>query len=296
MRRVVTFVMALLVATAARAGAPPRPHVLITNDDGIDAPGIAALVEALAADFRITVCAPATEQSAVGHAIAYRAPVLVEERPAVDGARRFAISAPPATCVRIGLSALTIDDPPFLVLSGINRGDNAGRSTWVSGTVAGAREGALFGVPGICLSAKRPPGKEPDFAAAARWARHVVRQLLAAGQPRPGELVKVDMPYPAAEARGVRVTRVGLQPALEERYQERPGPHGERLFVSVYRDADHDAPGTDVQALEDGFIAVTPLSLDQTDYRRLTDLASIAWTPPSASPDPPAADPAAARR
>ena len=101
--------------------------------------------------------------------------------------------------------------------------------------------------------------------------------LRAAGWPRPGELIKVDIPHPAASARGVLVTRVGLQPALEERYEERPGPHGERFFVSVYRDPEHDAPGTDVQALADGFVAVTPLSLDQTDYRRIPDLNAVAW-------------------
>ncbi len=277
MRRMVMAIMAVLAALAVRAEQPALPHVLVTNDDGIDAPGIAALVEALKPAFRITVCAALTEQSAVGHGITYRTPVQVEERPSSDGVRRFAIAAQPATCVRIGLSALLADDAPVLVLSGINRGDNAGRSTWVSGTVAGAREGALCGLPGIALSAQRPAGKEPDFAAAGRWARQIVEQLLAAGQPHPGELLKVDIPFPAGAARGVLVTRVGLQPALEERYQERPGPHGERLFVSVYREPTHDAPGTDVDALANGFVAVTPLSLDQTDYRRIPDLNGVTW-------------------
>jgi 5'-nucleotidase len=269
--------VAVFAAAAACAQEAPRPHVLITNDDGIDAPGIAALVEAVRPLFRVTVCAPATEQSAVSHGITYRTPVQVEERPGGEGVRRYAIHAQPATCVRIGLSALAAGDPPALVLSGINNGDNAGRSTWVSGTVSGAREAALFGLPGVGFSAVRPRGGEPDYAAAGRWARRVLEALLAAGRPRAGELVKVDMPHPAAAARGVLVTRVGLQPAIEERYEERPGPHGERLFVSVYRDPDRDAPGTDVQALADGFIAVTPLSLDQTDYRRLPDLNAIAW-------------------
>jgi 5'-nucleotidase len=289
MRKVIMAVATLITAAAANAGQAALPHILVTNDDGIDAPGIAALVEAMRPDFRITVCAPATEQSAVGHGITYRTPVQVEERPASDGVRRYAISAQPATCVRIGLSALLATDPPVIVLSGINRGDNAGRSTWVSGTVAGAREGALFGLPGIAFSAQRPPGKEPDFAAAGRWARRVVQQLLAAGLPHPGELVKVDMPYPVAAARGVLITRVGLQPAIEERYQERPGPHGERLFVSVYLEPAHDAPGTDVEALVDGFIAVTPLSLDQTDFRRIPDLNGIAWPQPEPAVPTPAA-------
>ena len=276
------FVVAVaLTASVVVSGELPRPHVLVTNDDGIDAPGLAALVDAIRPDFRVTVCAPASEQSAVGHGITYRTPVQVEERQAADGVRRFAIHAQPATCVRIGLSALVAADPPALVLSGINRGDNAGRSTWVSGTVSGAREGALFGLPGIGFSAVKPRGGEPDFAAAGRWARHVLGRLQATGWPRAGELVKVDIPHPAADARGVMVTRVGLRPALEERYEERPGPHGERLFVSVYRDPEHDAPGTDVQALADGFVAVTPLTLDQTDYRRVPDLLAVPWAAPA---------------
>jgi 5'-nucleotidase len=288
MRKLALAVTFALAALAARAGQPTLPHVVVTNDDGIDAPGLVALVEALKPAFRVTVCAPATEQSGVGHGITYRTPVQVEERPSGDGVRRYAIHAMPATCVRLGLSALTRDDPPVMVLSGINRGDNAGRSTWVSGTVAGAREGALYGLPGVAFSAQRPPGREPDFAAAGRWARQVLEHLIAAGLPHAGELVKVDMPYPVGAARGVLVTRVGLQPALEERYEERPGPHGERLFVSVYREPAHDAPGTDVEALVDGYIAVTPLSLDQTDYRRLTDLNAITWGRPAEAVTAPA--------
>ena len=280
MRKAGLLVVAALAASLAVADEPVRPHVLITNDDGIDAPGLAALVDTMKSLFRISVCAPASEQSAVGHGITYRTPVKVEERPSPDGVRRWAIHAQPATCVRIGLSALLSADPPVMVLSGINRGDNAGRSTGGAGTVGGAREGALFGVPGVGFSAVRPRGGEPDFAAAGRWARAVLEGLRAAGWPRPGELIKVDIPHPAIGARGVMVTRVGLQPALEERYEERPGPHGERLFVSVYRDPEGDAAGTDVQALADGFVAVTPLSLDQTDYRRIPDLNAVPWRTP----------------
>lgn len=280
MRTVTVLMSVMLVAALATAQAPP-PHVLVTNDDGIDAPGIAALVDALRPAYRVTVCAPADEQSAVGHAITYRTPVRVEERTAADGVRRFAIHAQPATCVRIGVSALLASDPPALVLSGINSGDNTGRSTWISGTVSGAREGALCGLSGVSFSAQKPPGKTVEFAAAGRWARHVLEQLRSAGLPRHGELVKVDIPYPAGAARGVVVSGVGLQPALEERYEERPGPRGERLFVSVYRDPEHDAPGTDVQALAGGFVTVTPLSLDQTDYRRIPELAAIAWGAPA---------------
>lgn len=276
MRRLLVLLSLVIASFAAADGMPP-PHILITNDDGIDAPGLAALVAALKDDYRITVCAPASEQSAVGHGITYRTPVQVEERPTVDGVRRYAIHAQPATCVRIGLTALLAGDKPEVVLSGINRGDNAGRSTWVSGTVAGAREGALCGLPAVGFSAKHPRGTEPELAAAARWARLALLRLREVGLPRAAELVKVDVPHPASAAHGIAVTRVSQLPNAEERYEERPGPHGERLFVSLYRQLERDAPGTDVEALAAGYVAVTPLSLDQTDPSRLAELAAIPW-------------------
>jgi len=275
----------LLLAAVAAAGQPvPKPHLLVVNDDGIDAAGIAALVEALRPDWRVTVCAPAEEQSGVGHAISYRAPVLLEERPRDDGISRFAVHAYPATCSRICLGAVLVDDPPELVVSGLNRGTNTGRSTWVSGTVGGAREAAAMGFPAVAFSAARPRGGEPEWTAAAAWCREVVRRLRAAGLPRPGELLNVNIPHPASAARGVALARVDLAPAPEERYQERPGPRGERQFVSLYRPPEYGAPGTDVEALAQGWIAVTPLTLDQTDYHRLTDLLALQLAPATTAP------------
>ena len=278
--------LVLLVATLATAQEAPKPHLMVVNDDGIDTAGIAALVEALRADWRITVCAPAEQQSGVGHGITYRTPVLVEERPAGDGIRRYAIHALPATCARIGAAALLAGDPPELVVSGINRGANTGRSTWVSGTVGGAREAALIGLPAVAFSADHPRGKDPEWGAAAAWAHEVLHRLRAAGLPQPGGLINVNIPHPASAAKGVMVARVELAPALEERYEERTGPRGERLFVSIYKAPEHGAPGTDVETVAQGWIAVTPLTLDQTDFHRLTDLLPIQFGAAPAAPAP----------
>ncbi len=285
-RRLPVLLAALLVAAAAAAAEPARPHVLVTNDDGVDAPGIAALVDAIKGDYRVTVAAPSEDQSGMGHGITYRVPVLVEERPGTDGVRRFAVHAQPATCVRIGVTALCAQDPPVLVLSGINRGDNAGRSTWVSGTLGGAREGALAGLPAVGFSAVVTHGQDPDWAGAARWARLVLDRLRAAGLPAPGALVKVEIPYPRASARGVLVASVGMAPNLEDRYEEKAGPHGARLFVSRYKGPATDAPGTDVRGLAEGWVTVTPLALDQTDYRALPALAAVPWAVEPAAPRP----------
>jgi len=286
--------LVLLVAALATAQGAPKPHLLLVNDDGIDAAGLTALIDALREDWRITVCAPAEQQSGVGHGITYRAPVLVEERPADDGVHRYAIHALPATCTRIGVTALLTDDPPVLVVSGINRGANTGRSTWVSGTLGGAREGALMGLPAVAVSADHPRGQDPDWDAAAAWAREVLRRLRSAGLPEPGGFVNVNIPHPASQARGVMVTRVELAPAREERYEERPGPRGERLFVSIYKAPEHGAPGTDVEAVAEGWIAVTPLSLDQTDFNGLWRLLPVRFgeTP---APRPPVATNTAAQ-
>jgi 5'-nucleotidase len=286
------FLLFLVLATATLAAPEPaRVHVLITNDDGIDAPGLQALVAALKDDFRITVAAPAVEQSGVGHGITYRTPVLVEERPSTDGVQRFAIHAQPDTCTRIGVTNLLAKDPPALVLSGINRGDNVGQSVWISGTLGGAREGALLGLPAVALSAAHPRGKEPDFAVAARICRLVIDQLLAAGLPLSGQVVKVEIPFPAGEARGIRVTRMGLEPPKDQSYEEKPGPHGERLFYSHWAPPDHDAAGTDTDGLVKGFVTISPLTVDETDYQGVPALAAIGWRLPGMPLPPPAPTP-----
>jgi len=276
-RRLSVIAVTVLAAAMAAAAEPARPHVLVTNDDGIDAPGIAALVDAIKGDYRVTVAAPFEDQSGMGHGITYRTPVLVEERPSTDGVRRFAVHAQPATCVRIAVTGLCQADPPVLVLSGINRGDNAGRSTWVSGTLGGAREGALAGLPAVAFSAAVVHGQDPDFAGAARWARLVLDQLRSAGLPAAGAVIKVEIPFPRAAVRGILVTSVGMAADREDRYEERVGAKGERLFVSRYVPPESDVPGTDVRGLADRFVTVTPLSLDQTDYRALPALAAVPW-------------------
>lgn len=288
MRKLLLVVALVLIPGFNLAEERPRPHLMLVNDDGVDAPGIAALASALADGYRLTVVAPAVEQSGVGHGITFRTPVLVEERPAANGVRRFAVHAQPATCTRLGVANLLAADPPLLVVSGINRGDNVGQSAWISGTLGGAREAALMGLPGLAISAAHPRGSEPDWAAAGRWARLVVDALVATGLPRPGQVVKVEIPFPAAAAKGVRINRMGLAPPVEQAYHEKAGPHGERLFVSSWAPPERDAAGTDIDALANGWVSVTPLAIDQTDYTALPALAAVPWPGalPAVSPAP----------
>lgn len=289
MRRLLALVLLVLASGLGAAEEQVRPHLMLVNDDGIDAPGLASLVEALRDGYRLTVVAPAAEQSGVGHGITFRIPVLVESRASTDGITRFAVHAHPATCTRIGLANLLASDPPVMVISGVNRGDNIGQSSWISGTLGGAREAALMQWPGVAISAAHPRGSEPDWPAVGRWARKVVDTLLASGLPRPGQVAKVEIPHPAASARGIRINRMGLEPPVDQGYHEKAGPHGERLFVSSWAPPDRGAAGTDIDAVANGYVSITPLSCDQTDYQALPAFAAVVW-PPAPPPGQQASD------
>lgn len=267
----------LLAAAAAAAGAGERTHVMVVNDDGVDAPGIAALAATLVADdsYRVTVVAPAEQQSGQGHALLYKAPIPVRPHPGVAGATTWSVAATPATVVKIGLSALLAEDPPDLVVSGINRGENVGRSAWYSGTVGAAREAALAGVTSIALSLEMDwTSPDPDWAETARWAKILVDEVRRHGLPE-GSFLNVNLPRDPEQIRGFRYARMGLAPDAESRYVLEHEEAGAGWYVARWRPAEGDERGTDVQALEEGFVTVVPLGLDQTHYRALPELADL---------------------
>lgn len=274
--RTLTLVM-VLAAGPVSAHDVGRTHVMVVNDDGVDAPGIAALTAVLVADesYRVTVVAPAEQQSGQGHALLYKAPIPVRPHPGVAGATTWSVAATPATVVKIGLSALLADDPPDLVVSGINRGENVGRSAWYSGTVGAAREAALSGVTAIALSLELEWGSpDPDWAGTARWAKILVDQVRRHGLPA-GAFLNVNLPRDPERIRGFRVARMGLAPDAESRYVLEREEAGAGWYVARWRPAEGDDRGTDVQALEEGFITVVPLALDQTNYRALPELPDL---------------------
>lgn len=265
----------LVVVTCA--GAEPRFHVMVANDDGVDAPGLAAVAAVLTADpsYRVTVVAPAEQQSGQGHAIMYKAPIPVRPHPPVAGAPTWSVAATPATVVKIGLSGLLPGDPPDLVISGINRGENVGRTAWYSGTVGAAREAALNGVPAIAVSLELDwAAPAPDWVDAATWTKRLVDAVRRHGLAD-GVFLNVNIPRAPARTRGFRVTRMGLGPDAESRYVLERKEGGADWYVARWRPAESDARGTDVQALEEGYIPVTPLGLDQTAYRELPELADL---------------------
>ena len=262
------FVAAVLVFLAVPQVFAEEPiHVLVSNDDGIDAPGIAAIARAIAADpaYRVTVIAPKTQQSVSGHALVTRREVEVTEHAPVAGCPAWSVDATPGTVARIGFTALLVDDPPQLLVSGINRGENDGLGAWTSGTVAVAREGAYAGVPAVAVSLQLNwDDPQPDFEAAARWAKPVIDAARDEGLPE-GVYLNVNVPLDVTAIRGYRVARMGLDRSDEARYElARVDSDGVRWYVSRWRPPTDPEPGSDSRALGSGWVSITPLGLDQT--------------------------------
>jgi 5'-nucleotidase len=240
-----------------------KPLILISNDDGIDAPGIIALAGALADLGEICVVAPDREQSAKSHALSLDRPLRVEEREP----GWWAVSGTPADSVYLALHHL-LPRRPALVASGINRGYNLGSDFFYSGTVAAAVEGAVRGIPSFAVSLERGPraGLEP----AARFARALAHAILVEGLP-PKTLLNVNVPN-HGELRGYEWTRLG-QRAYRDQVDVRTDLRGQRYFWIGGPEIEvADAPGSDGEAVRAGLVSITPLDLDLTSHELLAAL------------------------
>ncbi len=260
----------IFLAMAAYGSAGEPVHVLVANDDGIDAPGIEAIAAVIAADpaYRVTVVAPAQQQSVSGHGLITRSEIRVVEHAEVAGCTAWSVDATPATVARVALTALLVDDFPDMIVSGINRGENDGLGAWTSGTVAVAREGALAGIPSVAVSLQLDwSDPKPDFEAAARWAKPVIDAVRDNGLP-PGVYLNVNVPIDTEAVRGFRVARMGLDLSEEARYvMARADSDGTRWYTSRWKPPLQTTPGGDSHALANGWVAISPLGLDQTAER-----------------------------
>lgn len=248
-------------------------RILVTNDDGYHAPGLAVL-EAIAAQLSddIWVCAPSEEQSGAGHSLTLNRPVRLQQ----FGERRFAVTGTPTDSVMMGLREV-LDAPPDLILSGVNRGANLGDDITYSGTVSAAIEGALAGVRSIALSqvySAETRGSDSEFAAAREWGPKVIRPLLGVPIAK-RTLVNVNFPPCAADAvKGIRVVRQGFHDYSRGSIVEGRDPRGHRYFWFGLHAIEHTLDhGTDLEAIDDGYIAVTPLHLDFTHYASIDAIA-----------------------
>lgn len=249
-------------------------RILITNDDGINAPGLKTL-ETIATDVagpdgEVWIVAPAFEQSGVGHCISYSRPTLLSQ----FGERRFASEGYPADCVLAGLYEVMKDRPPELILSGINRGNNAAENVLYSGTIGATLEAALQGIPAIALSQFFGPENaslDDPFEAAAMHGADCVKRLLkdAIWDDAPYRLFyNVNFPpVPGANVKGMKVTTQGWRKETSFGVEPHKSPSG-RMFLWIKGGPQHHktGPGTDVTANLEGYISVTPLRADLTAH------------------------------
>ncbi|MDF1728173.1 MAG: 5'/3'-nucleotidase SurE [Sulfitobacter sp.] len=258
-------------------------RILITNDDGITAPGLAVLHDiatTIAGDAgEVWTVAPAFEQSGVGHCINYVHPTMMTQM----GARRFAAEGSPADCVLIALHEVMKETPPDLILSGVNRGNNAAENTLYSGTIGGAMEGALQGLPAIALSQYYGPANrdlEDPFEASAQHGAEVVRRILDANPSQQADyplFYNVNFPpVPGAEVKGIRLAAQGRRPGVVCGTEPHTAPAGRRC--AWIKGGDQQVPaaaGSDAAVNLDGYISVTPMRADLTAHDMMERLSGI---------------------
>ena len=242
--------------------------ILVTNDDGIHSAGIIALAQALEPLGEVLVVAPAHEMSAASHSLTLSRPLRIER---IDE-HHFSVDGTPTDCVTLAMNHLLKDDLPALVLSGINKGGNLGEDVSYSGTVAGALEASIYGLPGIAVSLVQRT--DFDFGAAAEFTAELAHRVLREGFPR-GTVLNVNVP--PGPIRGVRVTRQGrknIRPTIIEGTDPRQRKY---YWIGEESLAWNEEAGTDYAALGHGLVSITPLRTDMTDYGALEDLKLREW-------------------
>jgi len=267
-----------------------KPHILICNDDGIYAPGIMVLYEAVRDIGEVTVVAPDAEQSAVGHAITLSDPIKIKRVRRDTHFEGYAVVGTPADCIKLAVTVL-LERPPDLIISGINLGPNVGISVIYSGTVSAATEGTILGIPSMAISLAT--FENPLWETAAHVARRLTqelitrglpsdvsrRSLLAKGEGRAQEglpadtLLNVNVPNrPLDQVKGLAVTRMGRS-RFAEIFHKRTNPRGDTYYwMDGELKITGDTAGTDIQALADGFVSLTPIWFDLTHAAALPKL------------------------
>lgn len=254
-------------------------HILVTNDDGVTAPGLLVLAQQMRKLGKVSILAPDRNWSNGGHVKTLHRALRVREVQLTDGSQAFAGDCAPSDCVALATLGY-LEGKIDLVVSGINIGANLGHDVTYSGTVTAAMEALIAGIPAVAVSLEVPEEHVGwiDFGPAAQAARQVVEHVLAKELPEE-TLLNVNLPFlPSTELRGFKLTRLGLR-VYHSRLDERVDPRG-RPYYWIGGDAPTGVPehGTDIGALAEGYVSITPLHLDLTAYRALTDLDTWDWS------------------
>ncbi len=261
------------MTATVQAKRPAKHRILIANDDGIDAEGL-ALLERVAHTLSddVWVVAPDDERSGISHAISLTVPLRYRKL----GEKRFAVKGTPADCVLLALSALMKDSLPTLVLSGINHGENLADDMTYSGTAGVAIEAAIWGIPAIAISQVRVLGKVPNFSVAEKFCGPIVRMLMDA-QWEPGLIMNVNFPkIDAAEVAGVRVATAGKR--RSRAFHTMEGIDGRNIplhWIKVNYDPGPVVQGTDLEAIQDKSISITAMQVDMTSHAANATLQTL---------------------
>jgi len=251
------------------------PNILLTNDDGYQAPALVALARALSVVGKVTVFAPDHNWSAAGHTKTMHKPLRINRGALADGTPLLTTTGTPSDCVGLALLGV-VAERPDLIVSGINQGANLGHDVTYSGTVAAAMEGVVYGIPAIAASQDENDDRRGDVDFAANLVADLAGRVLAEGLPI-NCLLNVNFPaLPPAEVRGIQITRLGRR-IYRDVLIERHDPKGRAYYwIGGEPPTGEPEPGTDVGALHEGYVSVTPLNLDLTDQQQIVNLASWA--------------------
>ncbi len=253
-------------------------HILVTNDDGVTAPGLLALAQTMRRFGEVSVLAPDHDWSGGGHVKTLKRPLRVKRVKLADGTSALTSDGAPSDCVALGLMGL-LQHKVDLIVSGVNTAANLGHDVTYSGTVTAVMEGIIWGVPGIAVSLDGGDHDSTTLAydSAVNVAAQVVETVIREGLPD-GTFLNVNVPYlPLAELKGIRLTRQGMR-VYRDRLDKRTDPRGNDYYwIGGDRPTGVPKEGTDVGALAAGYASVTPLQLDLTAYRALAQLSTWEW-------------------
>ena len=249
-------------------------RILLTNDDGILAEGLISLYEELKNDFDLSVVAPEMEMSAVGHAITLSNPLRVRRFKRNGTFFGYAVSGTPADCVKIAIQEI-LQQRPDMIISGINLGSNVGINLLYSGTVSAATEGAFLGIPSVAISLNTK--NDPDFSFPAKFSRRMIK-FVTQNSLKKGTALNVNIPaLPNSQIKGISFTTQDLV-RQRDTYEKRNDPRGNSYYwLASETPVEESIPNTDLRALQENRITITPITFDLTDLKEVKRLASIGF-------------------
>lgn len=252
-----------------------KPLILVTNDDGVHAKGIAALTEMVKPFGKIVVVAPEDGNSGMSHALTIKVPLRLRELEVGEHVSIYACNGTPADCVKLAMSTILKDSKPNLLVSGINHGSNSSISILYSGTLAAAAEGHLYGIPAIGFSLLND-SHSADFEGSIQYGRQIVKPLLRVGY-KPNAYLNVNIPnLPMSEVKGIRLCRQA-KGFYNETFERRADPSGGTYYwlTGSFVNEEPDAIDTDEYYLANGYLSVVPVQLDMTAYDELRKLKRV---------------------